>query len=96
MSSCAYIFSLFMIFVSSFFFKLILTRRPNYLFVDVHGAGSVRTSNFIFPLVCPSAWVLVRGIRLWNHLPLPIKDSRSVAAFESTVWINFCDEASLN
>jgi hypothetical protein len=39
------------------FFKLILTRRPTYLFIDVRGARSVRTSNFIFQSVCPSASV---------------------------------------
>jgi hypothetical protein len=47
-------------------FKLILTQRPGYLFADLIGARSVRTSNFIFPSVTPGASVLVRGICLWN------------------------------
>jgi hypothetical protein len=33
--------------VLSIFFKLILTRRLTFLFVDVRNARSVRTSNFI-------------------------------------------------
>jgi hypothetical protein len=37
--------------VFSFFFKLILTRRPGYLFADLIGARSDRASNFIFPSV---------------------------------------------
>jgi hypothetical protein len=37
--------------VLSFFFKLILTQRPGYLFADLIGARSVRTFNFIFPSV---------------------------------------------
>jgi hypothetical protein len=47
-------------------FKLILTQRPGYLFADLIGARSVRTSIFIFPSVSPGASVLVRRIRLWN------------------------------
>jgi hypothetical protein len=62
--------------VLSFFFKLILTQRPGYLFADLIGARSVRTSNFIFPSVSPRASVLGRGIRLWNQLPLAIKNIR--------------------
>jgi hypothetical protein len=71
--------------VLSFFFKLILSQRPGYLFADLIGARSVRTSNFIFPSVSPGSSVLVRGIRLWNQLPLAIKNIRSVAAFERAV-----------
>jgi hypothetical protein len=71
--------------VLSFFFKLILTQRPGYLFPDLIGACSDRTSNFIFPSVSPEASVLVRGILLWNQLPLAIKNDRSVAAFERDV-----------
>jgi hypothetical protein len=71
--------------VLSFFFKLILTQRPGYLFADLIGARSVRTSNFIFPSVSPGSSVLVRAIRLWNQLPLAIKNIRSVAAFERAV-----------
>jgi hypothetical protein len=37
--------------VLSFLFKLIMTQRPGYLFADLIGAHSVRTSNFIFPLL---------------------------------------------
>jgi hypothetical protein len=37
------------------FFKLILTQQPGYLFADLIGARSVRTSNFIFPSVSPGA-----------------------------------------
>jgi hypothetical protein len=59
------------------FFKLILTQRPCYLFGDLIGARSFRTSNFIFPSVSPGASVLVWGIRLWNQLPLAIKNIRS-------------------
>jgi hypothetical protein len=69
--------------VLSFFFKLILTQRPGYLFTDHIDARSVRTSTFIFPSICPGASVLVRRIRSWNPLPLAIKNVRSVAAFES-------------
>jgi hypothetical protein len=71
--------------VLSFFFKLILTQRPGYLFADLIGARFVRTSNIIFLSVSPGASVLVRGIRLWNQLPLAIKNVRSVAAFERAV-----------
>jgi hypothetical protein len=49
--------------VISFFFNLILTRRPGYLYADLIGARFVRTSNFIFPSVSPGASVLVRAIR---------------------------------
>jgi hypothetical protein len=66
--------------VLSFLFKLILTQRPDYLFVDLISARSVRTSNFIFPSVSPGASVLVKGIRLWNQFLLAIKNVRSVAA----------------
>jgi hypothetical protein len=41
--------------VLSFFFKLILTQRPGYLFTDLIDARSVRTSTFIFPSICPGA-----------------------------------------
>jgi hypothetical protein len=41
--------------VLSFFFNLILTQRSGYLFVDLIGACSVRTSNFIFPSASPEA-----------------------------------------
>jgi hypothetical protein len=58
--------------VLSFFFKLILTRRPDYIFADLISACAVRTSNFIFPSVSPGASVLAREIRLWNQLPLAI------------------------
>jgi hypothetical protein len=44
--------------VLSFFFKLILTQRLGYLFPDLIGARSDRTSNFIFPSVSPEASVL--------------------------------------
>jgi hypothetical protein len=71
--------------VLSFFFKLILTQRPGYLFADLIGVRSVRTSNFIFPSVSAGASVLVSGIRLWNKLPLATKNVRSVAAFERAV-----------
>jgi hypothetical protein len=64
--------------VLSFFFKLILTQRPGYLFSDLIGARCVTTSNFIFPSVSPGASVLVRGIRLWNQLPFAIKNIRSI------------------
>jgi hypothetical protein len=37
--------------VLSFFFMLILTRRPGYLFADLIGVRPVTTSNFIFPSV---------------------------------------------
>jgi hypothetical protein len=55
---------LYLIIMISFSFKWILMHRPGYLFADHIGARSVRTSNFIFPSVCPGASVLVRGIRL--------------------------------
>jgi hypothetical protein len=71
--------------VLSFFFKLILTQRPGYLFADLISARSVRTSNFIFPSVSPGASVLVRGVCLWNQLPLAINNIRSVAAFGRAV-----------
>jgi hypothetical protein len=60
--------------VLTFLFKLILTQRPGYLFADLIGARSVRTSNFIFPSVSPGASVLVRGILLWKQLLLAIKN----------------------
>jgi hypothetical protein len=43
---------------------------PLFTFYDI------RVLSFLFQ----------RGIRLWNQLPLPIKDSRSVAAFERAVF----------
>jgi hypothetical protein len=70
------LFLIIMIFVFPFFFKLILTQRPGYLFAELIGARSVGTSNFIFPSVSPGASVLVKGIRLWNQLPLAIKNVR--------------------
>jgi chemotaxis signal transduction protein len=66
------------------FFKLILTRRPTLIFVDVRNARSVRTSNYIFPSICPGALVVVRGIRLWNQLTLPIKDFFKEFNFEES------------
>jgi hypothetical protein len=44
--------------VLSFFFKVILTQRPGYLFAELIGARSARTSNFIFSSVSP-------GLRCW-------------------------------
>jgi hypothetical protein len=67
------------------FFRLIKSERPRYLYSDLCRARSTRTANFIFPNVCPRGSVLVRGIRLWNGLPLVIKESRSVAIFEGAV-----------
>jgi hypothetical protein len=69
----------------SFIFKLILMQRPSYLFADLIGAHSVRTSNLFLRLVCRGASVLVRKIRLGNQLPLTIKNILSVAAFERAV-----------
>jgi hypothetical protein len=37
--------------VLTFLFKLILLQRSGYLFADLISARSVRTSNFIFPLL---------------------------------------------
>jgi hypothetical protein len=71
--------------VISFFFKLILTQRPGYLYADLIGERSVRTSNFIFASVSPEASVFVWGIRLWDQLSLAIKNFRSVTAFERAV-----------
>jgi hypothetical protein len=59
--------------VLSFFFNLILTQRPGYLFADLISARTVRTSNFIFPSVSPGAWVLVREIRLRNQLRMSVR-----------------------
>jgi hypothetical protein len=71
--------------VFSFFFRLIRSERPRYLYSDSCRARSSRTVNFIFPNVGPRGSGLVRGIRLWNGLPLVIKESRSVAIFEGAV-----------
>jgi hypothetical protein len=71
--------------VLSFFFRLIRSGTPGYLYSDLRRARSSRTANFIFPDLCPRGSVLVRGIRLWNELPLVIKESRSVAIFEGAV-----------
>jgi hypothetical protein len=65
--------------VLSFFFKLIMTQRPGYLFADFIGARSVGTSNFIYPSVSLGVSMLVRGICLWNQLLLAIKNVHSVA-----------------
>jgi hypothetical protein len=66
--------------VLSFFFKLILTQRPGYLFADLIGGRFVRTFNLL-----SEALVLDRGIRLWHQLPLAIKNVRSVVAFRRAV-----------
>jgi hypothetical protein len=57
--------------VLSFFFKLILTKRPGYLLLVIS-----------FSISQSGASVLVGGIRLWNQLPLATKNVRSVADFE--------------
>ena len=72
--------------VHLFFFRLIRSGCPGYLFSDVVGARSTRTANFIFPGTYHVDSVLARGIRLWNDLPLIIKESRSVAAFGGAVY----------
>jgi hypothetical protein len=82
---CVPLFDYYDFRVISFFFKLILTQQPGYLFADLIGARSVRTSNFIFPSVSLGASVLVREIRLWNQSPLATKSFRSVVAFERAV-----------
>jgi hypothetical protein len=58
---------------------------PRYLYSDLCRARSSRTANFIFPNVCPRGSVLVSSIRLWNGVPLVIKESRSVAIFQGAV-----------
>jgi Reverse transcriptase (RNA-dependent DNA polymerase) len=63
-----------------FFFKLIKTGCPSYLFSNLT-RGSGRTLNFVMPGGGHRRAVLVSGIRSWNLLPYSIKESRSVAAF---------------
>jgi hypothetical protein len=69
--------------VLSFFFKLILTQRPGYLFADIFGLLS------LFFISLFGSFVLVRGIHLWNQLPFAIKNVRSVTAFERAVLLFF-------
>jgi hypothetical protein len=54
-----------------FFFQLILAQRPGYLFADLIGARSDRTSNFIFPSISSEATLLVREIRYTFRETLP-------------------------
>jgi hypothetical protein len=68
-----------------FFFKIIFNKRPFYLYSQL-SRGSERTMNYLMPTVNPSGSVLVRGIKLYNSLPIPIRRSGSVANFESRVF----------
>jgi Reverse transcriptase (RNA-dependent DNA polymerase) len=69
-----------------FFFRLIRSGCPNYLFSSLVRARSSRTLNFVFPGVYHGGSVLARGIRLWNGLSFDIKESRSVVAFGGAVF----------
>jgi len=67
-----------------FFFKLIKSGCPSYLFSDLV-RGSPRTLNYIMPVGGFRRAVLVSGMRLWNALPFHIKESQSVATFVRAV-----------
>ena len=67
-----------------FFFKLIKSGSPSYLFSELV-RGSSRTMNYIMPAGGFRKSVLVSGIRVWNALPIDIKEARSEAAFKRTV-----------
>lgn len=69
-----------------FFFKLKQTGCPSYLY-SVLVRGSPRSMNYILPAGRFRKAVLVSGMRVWNSLPLHIKESRSVASFVSAVSI---------
>jgi hypothetical protein len=90
MSSWACLFLSILIFAYCIFFRLVRSERPRYLYSDLCNQElSSRTANFIFPNVCQVGLLLVRArvrdSRLWNGLPLVIKESRSVAIFEKAV-----------
>jgi hypothetical protein len=85
MSSWAWLFLSILISAYCLFFRLIRSERPRYLYSEFSKAHSSRTANFIVPNVCPRGSVLVRGFRLWNGLPLVIKESRSVAISEGAL-----------
>jgi Reverse transcriptase (RNA-dependent DNA polymerase) len=71
--------------VVSFFFRVILSKCPVYLFSDLRRLGA-RTGNYDFPVPYHVGSVLARAIRLYNHLSPDIKNSCSVAAFERRVF----------
>jgi hypothetical protein len=71
--------------VVSFFFRLVKSERPVYLFASLRRLGS-RTGNFDFPEPYHVGSVLARGDRLYNRLPRTIKNSCSVAAFGRGVF----------
>lgn len=71
--------------VVSFFFRLILSKCPVYLFANLRRLGA-RTGNYDFPEPYHVGSVLARGIRLYNQLLPVYKNSCSVAAFERRVF----------
>lgn len=74
--------------VVSFFFRLILSKCPVYLFSNLRRLGE-RTGNYDFPEPYHDGSVLARGIRLYNQLKPDIKNSCSVAAFERRVFAQY-------
>lgn len=75
--------------LSLFFFRLVKSQSPGYLFADLNLLSSARTGNFDFPSGYHAGSVLARGIRLYNNFPLNIKNSRSVAVFERAILPRF-------
>jgi hypothetical protein len=71
--------------VVSFFFRLVKSQRPVYLFSSLRCLGS-RTGNFDFPERYHVGSILARGVCFYNRLPRAIKDSCSVAAFGRGVF----------
>jgi Reverse transcriptase (RNA-dependent DNA polymerase) len=70
--------------LNTFFFKLIKSGCPSYLFSDLI-RGSARTLNYVMPGGGHRKAVLASGVRSWNLLPSSIKESRSVSAFAGAV-----------
>lgn len=66
-------------------FRIIHTKRPEYLFNKLIPFRNSRTKSYLIPhhsSVYYSQSLFARGIVFWNHLPLTVKSSSSIPMFK--------------
>lgn len=73
-------------------FKLTKEHEPLYLYSKLQCLKSTRTNNILVPINYGNIFnssFFVRGISLWNSLPLQVKQSASLAAFRQNYAQHF-------
>lgn len=75
-------------------YKLIVTKQPNYLFRKLSFSNSLRTLKLNVTRRRTSSMdyaFFIRGIKLWNSLPILIKRTRNLNHFKKLCLYHFCN-----